>query len=195
MENEKEVRQEEVKEQENEFVSKKAYQEVSTDMHKYKSELQTTRAKLAEIEAIQEAKEKEALEEQGRWEELYKKSQEQFQTLQSEREQEKSKFVDYHKKNSVLQKIGGFKRDEYNKFIDVRSIQMNEDGSINEDTLISEVDRIKQEYPELIKAASSVKLPKEAPQESEIGNRSYSELSEQEKLQLKRSLLSKPEGY
>ncbi len=194
MDNETELKNE-VNEQAEDYVSKKAYKEVSQDMHKYKSELQSTKAKLAEIEAIQEAKEQERLEEQGKWEELYKKSQEQFKTLQSEREQEKSKFVDYHKKNSVLQKIGGFKRDEYNNFINVKDIQMNEDGSIDENSLTAEVDRIKQEYPELLKATPSVKLPKEAPNQGEIGNKSYEEMSEHEKAQLKRSLLKKPQGF
>ncbi len=179
----------EVNEQKEDFVSKKAYQEVSSDMHKYKSELAETRARLAEMESIQEAKEKEALEQQGKWEELYKKSQEKFQTLQAEREQEKSQFVDYHKKNSVLSKLGGFKRDEYNKFIDVKSIQMNEDGSINEDTLTAEIDRIRQEYPELLKAQPSVKLPKDAPSYSEVGKKSFDQMSEKERTELKRKLV------
>lgn len=193
--NENEENNLEEEKQEEQFVSKKAYQEVSGDMHKYKSELQETKARLAEIEAIQETKEQEALQEQGRWEELYNTSKEQLTTLQSERNQERDKFIGYHKKNSVLQHIGGFKRDEYNSFINVENIKLNDDGSINNESLTSEVDRIKQEYPELIKTNSSTKLPKEAPSQNEIGNKGYDKMTEAEKVLVKRQLLTKPEGY
>lgn len=185
----------ETDEKQDEFVSKKAYQEVSTDMHKYKSELNETKAKLNELLSIQEAKEKEALEEQGRWEELYKKAQDQLTTLQSERDQERNKFVEYHKRNSVLQKLGGFKRDEYNKFVDIENIKLRDDGSIDEDSISAEIDRIKQNYPELIKSSSPASLPKDAPMQNEVGNKSFEAMSDHERNELKRSLLTKPQGY
>ena len=191
--NEEKTNQENTKQ--DEFVSKKAYQEVSTDMHKYKSELNETKAKLNELLSIQEAKEKEALEEQGRWEELYKQAQDKLTTLQSERDQERNRFVEYHKRNSVLQKLGGFKRDEYNKFVDIENVKLRDDGSIDEDSISAEIDRIKQNYPELIKTSSPTSLPKDAPMQNEVGNKSFESMSEHEKAQLKRSLLTKPQGY
>ena len=87
--------------------------------------------------------------------------------MKNERASEQNQFVDYHKKNSVLDKVGGFKRDEYNKFIDVDSISMNEDGSIDSVSLDIEIDRIRQSYPELLKTASGTKLPNHAPQGEE----------------------------
>tara|TARA_B100001971_G_C18266422_1_gene593066 strand:+ start:2456 stop:3079 length:624 start_codon:yes stop_codon:yes gene_type:complete len=192
---EKDLVEQEQESQEEQYVSKKAYQEVSSDMHKYKQELKEKEAKLNELLAIQEAKEKEALEEQGRWEELYKQSQEKLTTLQSERDQERNKFIDYHKRNSVLQKLGGFKRDEYNKFVNIENIELREDGSIDEDSIASEIDRIRQNYPELIKSNSPTSLPKDAPMQNEVGKKSFDQMSEVERNNLKRSLLTKPQGY
>ena len=150
------------------FVSKKAYQDVSGDMHKYKTQLKETQARLNQLEAERQAAEKQALAEQGKWEELYQKNQAELEAVKQERAGEQNKFVDYHKKNSVLNKVGGFKRDEYNKFIDVNSIEMKDDGSIDETSLELEVDRIRQSYPELLKASSGTKLPNEAPKGNSI---------------------------
>jgi len=174
-----------------EFVSKKAYQDVSTDMHKYKTDLKETKALLNQIQAEQEAVKKEALAEQGRWEELYNSNQSELDQIKQERDSDKNKFVDYHKKNSVLQKIGGFKRDDYNKFIDVENVSMNDDGSLNEDSLMNEVDRIKQEYPELLKSASNTKLPNDAPKGNEVGPQDANKLQGHEKVQYLKSLIKK----
>lgn len=169
--NNEDLKNEEVKKEtpQEDFVSKKAYQEVSTDMHRYKQELRETQARLNEIQAEKEAREREALAEQGKWEELYKKNQQELEAAKQERASEQNKFVDYHKKNSVLNKVGGFKRDEYNKFIDVNNIEMNEDGSIDEASLELEVDRIRQSYPELLKTGSGTKLPNDAPKGNDLG--------------------------
>jgi hypothetical protein len=163
------------------FVSKKAYQDVSTDMHKYKQELRDTQAKLNQLQAEREAVEREALAEQGKWEELYQKNQTELEAVKQERAGEQNKFVDYHKKNSVLNKVGGFKRDEYNKFIDVNNIEMNEDGSIDETSLELEVDRIRQSYPELLKTGSGTKLPNDAPKGNDLGDIDASKLDGAEK--------------
>ena len=174
-----EVKNEET--QKEDFVSKKAYTDVSADMHKYKNQLKETQAKLNELEAERLASEKEALAEQGKWEELYKKNQEELNAVKSERANEQDKFVDYHKKNSVLNKIGGFKRDEYNKFIDVSSINMNEDGSIDEASLELEIDRVRQSYPELLKTGSGTKLPNDAPKGNNAGEIDAAKLTGAEK--------------
>jgi len=171
------------------FVSKKAYTDVSTDMHKYKNQLKETQMQLNQLQAEREAVEREALAEQGKWEELYKKNQTELETVKQERAGEQNKFVDYHKKNSVLNKVGGFKRDEYNKFIDVNAINMNEDGSIDETSLDLEIDRIRQSYPELLKTGSGTKLPNDAPLGNNVGEQDASKLTGVEKSEYLKSFL------
>jgi hypothetical protein len=163
------------------FVTKQAYQDVSKDMHRYKQEAKEAKALLTQIEADKSAADSERLAEQGKWEELYEKNNAELTSLKRERQDEQGKFVDYHKKNSVLQKIGGFKRDEYNNFINVDSIQMNEDGSIDDASLTAEIDRVKQEYPELLKKASTTKLPNDAPNGNQLSDASGRDMDESEK--------------
>ena len=178
-----------------EQVSKEAYLNVSQDMHKYKSKLKETEALLTQMKADKEVIENEKLAEQGRWEDLYKKSQEKLTEATQGRQAEQDKFINYHKKNSVLGKLGGFKNDEYNSFIDVESVNLNEDGSIDQSSLDLEVNRIKQSYPELLKGVQAGKLPNDAPQGNNLGDRTYDNLSEREKADYKRKLMKKPEGY
>ena len=175
-------------------VPKKAFTEVSNSMHKYKSELKETKLLLNQMQAEKEATKNEQLAEQGRWKELYDKSQSSLEVSNNERKEEQDKFVNYHKKNSVLTKIGGFKRDEYNNFINVKSITLNEDGSIESSSLIKEVDRIRQTYPELLNGGSAEKLSSNAPSNN-VGDRDYNSLSLTEKDEYRKNLLKKPEGY
>lgn len=176
------------------LVSKDAYLNVSNDMHKYKNELKETKNALAQMQADKQAIENEKLAEQGRWEELYKQSQSKLDEANNGRQAEQDKFINYHKKNSVLKEIGGFKNDEYNAFIKVDQVSLNEDGSIDKTSLDLEVNRIKQAYPELLNGGQTGKLPNGAPQSNNFGERTYTDMSNTEKDAYKRSLLKKPEG-
>ena len=184
-------KQEQKKIQEPQLVDKKAYIEVRGDMMKYKNELKDIKVQMTQMQAEKEAIENDKLAEQGRWEDLYKQQTEKVKTMTSERANENEKFINYHKKNSVLNKIGGFKRDEYNKFIDTEKISLNEDGSIEESSLNFEIDRIKQSYPELLKNSKNERLPNDDATLNSLGDKQYSSMSEAERLALKRNLLRK----
>lgn len=149
------------------FVAKAAYQKVSQDMHKYKSEMKALQAQLEAAKADQEAREKSVLQEQEKWHELYKKSEAKLQQIAQERDSEKSKFIDYHKKNAVIQALGGFKKPDYNKFINTESIEVLEDGSVDSNSIASEVERLRKEYPELIKSTPAQPLPNAAPKQAQ----------------------------
>lgn len=148
-----------------EVVSKDAYAKVSTDMHKFKSEAKALQAKLADIQAEQEAKDKAALEEKEQWHTLYKKAEEKLKGLETERQNERNKFVESHKINAVIQTLGGFKKPEYNKFIDSSKVEVTEDGSVDSSSVQSEVERIRREYPELLKTSNKTPLPSDAPRQ------------------------------
>lgn len=181
---------EEIKPQENEseVVAKDAYVKVSQDMHKFKSQAKQLEAKLAEIQAEQEARERATLEEKEQWHTLYKKAEEKLKAIENERLSERSKFIESHKVNAVIQNLGGFKKPEYNKFIDSSKIEVTEDGSIDEKSVVSEVERIKREYPELIKAAGIKPLPDSAPKQ--VAPKSLDQMSPAERAALRRRLIS-----
>lgn len=154
--------------QEEGFVPKKAFQEVSSDMHKYKNQLREKEAMLNQLLAEKELQEKQALEEQGRWKELYEKTQNQLEEVNTTRQAEQDKFINHHKKNAVLREIGGFKKDEYSNFINIENVIMDENGNIDRASLDAEVSRLKQEMPELLKNVPGNSLPSNAPMNTEV---------------------------
>lgn len=107
------------------------------------------------------------------------------------RHTEKEQFINHHKKNAVLRELGGFKKEEYTSFVNISNVEMDDEGNIIKDSLLSEVSRIKQEYPELIKSAQVNNLPSTAPKTFEPQAKSFKDLSEKERDALKEQLLRK----
>jgi hypothetical protein len=171
------------------LVPKKAYLEINQDMHKYKSKLKETEALLNQLKAEKEAAEMQSLKENEQWKTLYEKTSGQLEELNNKRAQERDQFINYHKKNAVIRELGGFKKDEYNSFINVSNIEMDEQGNFNQESLINEVNRLKQTYPELIKGSVAQNLPNEAAKSPSIASKSYSLMSEAERRDLKMKLL------
>ena len=66
---------------------------------------------------------------------------------------------------------------------------MDENGNLNQTDVQAEVDRIRQNHPELLKSFKSANLPNEAPNSDVDGTKSYHQMSEQEKSEYKRKLL------
>lgn len=177
---------EEVVDEKDGFVSKQAYKQVSQDMHSYKTKMKELSAQLEAVKADKEAREKSVLEEQEKWHDLYKKSETKIQELLKERDKERNQFLEGHKKNSVLQQVS-FKKPEYVKFIDVSKIEVNEDGSIAQDLVAAEVERIKKEYPELLKTTAREMLPDAAPKGAKP--KSLKDMSPSELADARRALL------
>lgn len=165
------------------------YEVTKTDMLKYKSENKGLKEQLAQIAADREAEKNAQLLENKQYEALYKKAEEKLKTVLQERESERSQFIDGHKINAVTQALGGFKKPEYTKFINRDAISVREDGSVDHDSVEAEVARIKKEYVELIKTAQANSLPNQAP--SGIQPKELKDLSEDERNQLRRNILTK----
>lgn len=180
---------EESKIEEGDFVPKKAYASVSQDMHKFKTQLKETQAELNRLKVEKEAAEKQNLVDSEQWKILYEKTQHQLDEVARTRSQEKDQFVNYHKKNAVIRELGGFKKDEYNNFINVSSVEMDENGNISAESLAAEVNRLKQTYPELIKTVTPQNLPSNAPKSIQESVKDYSALTPRERDEMKRKLL------
>lgn len=178
VQNEKEVENQEQKE---EFVSKKVYSEVSKDMLRYKQEKRELEAKLAEISGMREAEQTQKLEAEKRWEDLYKNEKTKRETLEKSLVESNKKFIDTHKLNSVVTKVGGLKKDVYSKFVDVSKIDIDEMGNINIESVEAEAQRLLKDYPEIIKGSNqTTKLP--ADSAKEFQPKTIKEMSQQEKL-------------
>lgn len=174
---------------EDNFVPKDAYKRVSEDMHKYKNQMKEYQAQVEQFKLEKDEMQKQTLIEQEKWQELYKRSEEKMKFLEAERDNERNKFINSHKLNAVIQQVGGLKRPEYVKFIDVKDVQIKDDGSIDNDSLLSLSERIKREYPELLASSMKTSLPDKAP--SSPSPKTISEMNENERDALRRSLLNK----
>lgn len=187
IENEKIVAQEDEK-----FVPKSSYEDVKNDMFKYKEEKKKLEAELKQAQAVLEAEKVNKMKEKEEWKILYEQEQAKRMEVEKTHSDAQKKFIDYHKKNAVIAKIGGFKRDEYNSFIDVSKVEMDENGNIISTTLEAEVNRLKQMYPELIKSADAGVLPSAAPRGFNVNTeKEFSKMSDKEKMDYKLSLLGK----
>lgn len=144
------------------FVSKKAYEEIKADMFKFKTQMKEIEAERNQLKADKDAVEREKLEEQGKWKELYEKQKQKLQETEANLSSSKNQFVDFHKKQAVISKLGGLKKDDYAKFIDTNAVDVQENGKIDDSSVEAEVNRIKEQFPELIKG-SDVKSFNQAP--------------------------------
>ena len=179
---------EEKKEQttENDLVSKKVLDEYKSDMFRYKSKMKETEAELQSLRDVQALSEKQNLEDKEEWKLLYEKEKEEKSKALGDLETKSKFFIDTSKKNAVAQKLGGFKKDSYVSFINTSNIEVNEnDGTFDGDSIQREVDRIKQEFPELLKIGTPGKMPNDAPQNmGQPQNRNLGTLSSSELLDL-----------
>ena len=174
---------------EEEYVPKKAYKEVTDDMFKYKNKLKETEAMLAQLSAEREAAQVQSLKENEQWKTLYEKNQAQLDQLAATRAAERDQFINYHKKNAVIRELGGFKKDEYNSFINVSNVELDENSNVIPESLIAEVNRLKQTYPELIKGVQANNLPSDAPKSFDLSGKAYGEMTDKERLDLKIKLM------
>lgn len=153
----------EAKTEADELVSKKVVDEYKNDMFKYKAKMKETEGELQKLRDAAVLAEKQSLEDKEEWKLLYEKEKEEGSKARVELENKSKFFVDTSKINSVVQKLGGFKKNEYSKFVNTSNVDVLEDGTFDRDSIAREVDRIKQEFPELLLGPKPSKMPNEAP--------------------------------
>lgn len=170
---------EEVKEEE--FVSKKAYEEVTVSMHKQKEEARKAKAELARIQAEIDAQRKATAEEKGEFKRLWEQELEEKNALKAERLAEKEKFINHHKRSAVIELVGAFKKAEYANTINVSAIELDENDNIIKSSVEAEANRIRQNYPELLAVSTSTHMPATAPKTGATPQKSLAEMSERER--------------
>lgn len=151
------------KETQEQYVARKAYEEVTTDMHKFKSKAKSAEAKIAELEARIKAEEEAKLKEQNEWQQLYEREKQEKQDLLSRAQQQDAEVRRMIKLSALKTELGGSVRDEYLQFADIDSIQINEDGSLSSESVQLVANKFRQDHPTLVSPVEGLNITKPAP--------------------------------
>lgn len=145
------------------YVSKKAYEEVTRDMHKNKQKAKELEAALNEMQAQLKAQEEQKMQEENRWKELYQKREAELEQERQKSQSERSKYMKSVKLAALKQEIGASIRDEYLQFANLESIALTEDGLIDRDSLREVANSFKKEHGQLIPKTENVNITGTAP--------------------------------
>ena len=146
----------------NDYVARKAYEEVSTDMHKYKAKLKAEAAARAEAEAKLKAIEEAKMVEQNQFQELYEREKKAREDAEVARQQEKDLYLRSVKLSALKSELGGNVKDEYLQFANVESIEIKEDGSLSSESIQSVANQFRQDHPSLVGKNESVNITNQA---------------------------------
>lgn len=166
-----------------------AYNNVKDDMLKYKHELKDAMSEIKKMRDEQEQAARKAKELNNEYKELYEEQLKANEALKNTINEKNNNFLNAQKLSRVKEKLGGFKKQEYNKFIDTSRVIIDNEGNVDETTVDNEVARLKTEYPELIKVKASSELPNEAPESGHFNPKQVQELTKAERSEIRRKAI------
>jgi len=169
------------------FVSKKAYEEVTTDMHKFKANLKAEKAKAAEYEAKLQALEEERMRENDQWKELAEKYKAEVSEVRQEAVQVRQDFNNNTKKQALKAELG-LSNDKYLVHANIESIEVNEYGVIDRDSLLSVANSFREEHGVLLQSPAGANPTSVPASSSKPQQQSLEDLSTKAKQELLRSL-------
>ena len=140
------------------FVAKKAYEEVSRDMHKNKAKARDLEAKLNESEAKLKAVEEKTMMEEKRWQELYEKEKEEKKGIVSAREKDLEMYLKSAKKSALKQELGGKVKDIYLNNGAIEEIELNDDGTLSSESVLKVANKFRNDFPEVIPTGDSLDI-------------------------------------
>lgn len=174
------------------FVAKSAYVEVTQDMHKYKKETRALQAELTKLKAEREEAERQVSESQHKWKELYEKEKISREISSKELTAKEQKLFDMVKLNAVKAQIGELSKEEFTKFIPLEKVQLDETGLPDLSSVKEVAEWFKKEYPMVLKRNTSATIPPTAamrqptPEAKSVKNMSKAELIQNLKLSLRK---------
>lgn len=172
------------------FVPKNAYEEVSKDMHRFKSKAKEAEAKAAELEARMKAIEEAKLIEEKRFEELYQKERQAKEDAENALKRTNEHLMKSVKMTALIKELGGKINSKYLVHADLNAIVVRDDGSLSSESVTSVANKFRQENPELIPSISAGNLNDVAPSQDTVTQKEQVNFENMSKDEL-RSILSK----
>ena len=162
---------EESSQQQEGYVARKAYEEVTSDMHKFKQRAKDANARINELEARLKAEEEAKLKEQENWQQLYEREKAEREEAERIRSQERNQYLKAVKLSALKSELGGTVKDEYLQFADVESIELGEDGTLSSESVRHVANKFRHEHPSLVVRKDEANITNR----SAAGDISYSE--------------------
>lgn len=168
---------------ETKVVPKTAYEDVSRDMHKYKSKAKELEASVNEYQVKLKSIEEEKLMEQARYKELFEKRTAELEAERSKAREEQGRYLRSLKMVELKKELGANIRDEYLMHADINAIEFNEDGSLNKDSLVTAANIFRQNHGQLIPKSENVSITGHAASTGEVSPpKSINEMTMAEKI-------------
>lgn len=143
-------------------VSKKAYEEVARDMHKFKDRAKKAEERANQYEAELKAREEREMQEREEWKALYEKREAEINQIRQEALDKEQRLVRTQKLAALKQELGGSIKDEYLGFANLDAITITETGSIDVDTLREVANQYRQEHGQLIPSKENTNITGQA---------------------------------
>lgn len=165
-----------------EVVSRKAYEEVTRDMHKNKQKAKELEMALNEVKSQLKAQEEAKMHEQQQYKELFEKRDAELEQVRSEVQKERSRFARSVKVSALKQELGGKVKDQYLNFANLDAIAVNEDGTIDSESLRNVANDFRKEHGQLIPSNESadvtghVASSSEQPKQKDVSKMTSDEL-------------------
>ena len=178
--------------QKEEYVSRKAYEEVTRDMHKFKQKQKEEAAARAELEARLKAQEEAELREKEQWKELFEKKEQELTQFKDELSQKDRAITMQAKRNALRSELGNIK-DEYLNLARLDDLELDEYGAVTNESLHGVANRFREDHPALVSSTPAPKITNQAPDTNSAVNSNGNDVSklslEQKKAKLREVLL------
>lgn len=172
------------------FVSKKAYEEVTTDMHKFKASLKSEKAKAAEYEAQLKALEEDRMRENNQWKELAEKYKSDADNARTEQLKAKEDYLNTVKRQALKDELG-LSNDKYLVHADINSIEVNEFGIVDKDSLLDTANVFREEHSILLSNPAGSNATSRAASPGVIEQKSLADMTIEERQILLKTMKTK----
>ena len=140
----------------------KAYQDVTKDMHKFKARAKEADERAKVLEAQMKAQEEAKMQEEQRWKELYEKREAELEQANLDKHRIVQQHTNSVKRAALKNEIGSNVRDEYLNFANLDSIVVNEDGSIDKESVRQAANYFRKEHGQLIPPSENTNITGQA---------------------------------
>lgn len=172
-----------------EYVKLSSYEEVRTDMFKYKDGLKSERARANELEAKLKAIEEQKLKDQEEWQQLYEKEKHTREQLEHSVAVEKNNYLRSVKMAALKAELGGNVKDIYLNHARLDEMEFDDNGALSPESVQAVANKFREEHSVLIPSNSNNQITNQAPSNgpAPVQDRTLADMSFAEKQALLKS--------